>query len=128
MWTTAGSTLVRTANVDARALKAIETRTLAFVLRLALAGSYSMLANILGYPAGVVPVTRVRVEEETQRRSSIDVVERAASGTEKGSAGLPVAVQIIARPWREPVAFALLSAIEASIPSRKDFTPPLPTP
>jgi fatty acid amide hydrolase len=91
---------------------------------LALAGSYSMLANILGYPAGVTPVTRVRKEEETGRRSAIDVVERVAGATEKGSAGLPVAVQIITRPWREPGALALLSAIEASARSRNDFTPP----
>jgi fatty acid amide hydrolase len=31
------------------------------------AGSYSLLAPVLGYPAGVVPVTRVRAGEEGSR-------------------------------------------------------------
>src|SRR5437016_2765486 len=56
---------------------------------LGLAGSYSMLANILGFPAGVVPLTRVRVHEEVSGRRMFDLVERTAHATEKGSAGLP---------------------------------------
>ena len=88
---------------------------------LGLAGSYSMLANILGFPAGVVPLTRVRAGEEVSSRRSFDVIERAAHTTEKGSTGLPVAVQIIARPWREDIALAALAAIEAPARQKSDF-------
>ena len=88
---------------------------------LGLAGSYSMLANILGFPAGVVPLTRVRAGEEVSGRRSFDVVERAAHATEKGSIGLPVAVQIIARPWREDIALAALSAVETAARRKSDF-------
>jgi len=80
-----------------------------------------MLANILGFPAGVVPLTRVRADEEVSSRRSLDVIERAAHTTEKGSTGLPVAVQIIARPWREDIALAALSAIEALARQKSDF-------
>ncbi len=80
---------------------------------LAIAGSYSVLANVLGYPAGTVFVTRVRREEETGRRRTRDAVQKAACQTEKHSAGLPVGVQVMARPWREDVTLAALHAIEA---------------
>ena len=46
--------------------------------RLANGGAYDVTYNVLGYPAGVVPVTRVRVEEESDRRRTPDRIERAA--------------------------------------------------
>lgn len=88
---------------------------------LGLPGSYTCLANVLGYPAGVIPVTRVRAEEEMSRERSLDLVRRAAHSVEKGSAGLPIGVQLIARPWREHVALAAMAAIEAAARRRADF-------
>jgi fatty acid amide hydrolase len=79
---------------------------------LVLAGGYTALYNLLGYPAGVVPVTRVRAGEESERPRSRDVVEQAARKVELGSAGLPVGVQVVARPWREHIALAAMRAIE----------------
>jgi fatty acid amide hydrolase len=75
-------------------------------------GTYSTLPNVLGFPAGTVPVTRVRAGEESDRAPSRDVVDRTASAVERGSTGLPVGVQIMARPWRDDVALAALRAIE----------------
>ncbi len=80
---------------------------------LALPGTYSYLPNLLGFPAGVVPVTQVRAGEESSRPASRDVVERTAARVDRGSAGLPIGVQVIARPWREDVALAAMRAIEA---------------
>jgi len=48
--------------------------------------SYASLWNLLGYPAGVVPVAA-------------------------DPAGLPVAAQVAARPWREDVVLGLIAAI-----------------
>ena len=42
------------------------------------AASYSFLVNLLGIPAGVLPATRVRPGEESDRRVSRDVVDRRA--------------------------------------------------
>ena len=80
---------------------------------LGLAGSYSLLPNVLGFPAGVVPVTQVRADEAGTRAASRDTVERAAARVDRDSAGLPAGVQVIARPWRDDVALAALRAIEA---------------
>lgn len=77
------------------------------------AGAYAIFVNVLGYPAGVVPVTRVRQGEESDRKGSADVVLRAARTAERGTAGLPVGVQVVARPWREDVGLAAMRAIEA---------------
>ena len=60
------------------------------------AGGYTILYNVLGYPAGVVPVTRVRSDEEVGRAPSRDIVEQTARKVELGSAGLPVGVQVVA--------------------------------
>ena len=82
---------------------------------LGLAGGYSLLYNALGYPAGVVPVTRVRAGEESDRPASSDLVEKAARATEMGSAGLPIGVQVAARPWREREVLAAMRVIERAV-------------
>jgi fatty acid amide hydrolase len=79
---------------------------------LILAGAYTCLYNVLGWPAGVVPVTHVRAGEESDRAPSKDPMERAARETERGSAGLPVAAQVVARPWCEHLVLAAMKAIE----------------
>ena len=89
------------------------------------AGAYALLYNVLGYPAGVVPVTRVRQDEALARGSSRDVVERTARTVEAGSVGLPIGVQVVARPWREHVALAAMTAIEKAVSTSADY-PALP--
>lgn len=91
------------------------------------AGAYAPLYNVLGYPAGVVPLTRVRPGEDLGRPQSRDMVEEAARKVEVGSAGLPVGVQVVARPWREHVALAVMSVLETMARQREDYPdcPPL---
>ena len=75
-------------------------------------GSYTILWNLLGWPAGVVPWTKVAADEETVRTPTRDVVLKAARNTELGSAGLPIGVQLSARPWNDHVVLAAMSAVE----------------
>jgi fatty acid amide hydrolase len=90
-------------------------------------GAYVPLANVSGFPAGIVPVTRVRAGEESDRGASRDIVDQVARETERGSAGLPIAVQVIARPWRDHVALAAMAAIEAAARTQPGYPtePPL---
>ena len=76
------------------------------------AGSDAILYNLLGFPAGVAPITRVHPGEETERSVGKDRVERAARAVEMNSAGLPIGVQVVARPWREDLVLALMEALE----------------
>jgi fatty acid amide hydrolase len=79
-----------------------------------LASSYAIVFNGAQLPAGVVPVTRVR-EGETQRAKSRDSLERRAAEVDARSVGLPVGVQVVARPWKDHVALAVMAAIEAGV-------------
>jgi fatty acid amide hydrolase len=85
------------------------------------AGSYAILYNLLGYPAGVVPFTRVGQTEQVGRSDSRDSVQKTAFKVEQNSSGLPVGVQVVARPWREHVGLAVMSAIETEARKQVDF-------
>jgi fatty acid amide hydrolase len=93
--------------------------------QLGVSGGYAPLYNLLGYPAGAVPITRVRSDEEIGRIASFDLVERAARTVESGSAGLPVGVQVVARPWHEHVVLAIMQTLQQAVRSRPDY-PQLP--
>jgi fatty acid amide hydrolase len=85
------------------------------------ASSYTYLYNLLGLPAGVVAATRVRPGEESDRGRSWDPVVRTARAVEAGSAGLPVGVQVVARPWREDVVLAVMAALEDHFRRQPDY-------
>jgi fatty acid amide hydrolase len=94
---------------------------------LATVGAYACLYNLLGYPAGVVPVSRVAADEQLGRAPTRDVVQKVARQVEQGSEGLPVGVQVVARPWKEDVALAAMAAIERAAIARPDYPArPLP--
>lgn len=63
--------------------------------RLVVAASPCLAANLFDLPAGAVPVTTVRPDEETGRPPSRDPVARLAAETDRGSRGLPVGVQVV---------------------------------
>ena len=75
----------------------------------------------MGYPTGIIPLTRVRKGEDLGRTKSRDLVEEIARKVEMGSEGLPVGVQVAARPWREHIALAVMGAIENVAGQREDY-------
>jgi len=77
--------------------------------------SYGARYNMLNLPAGVVPVTRVRPDEARPRENPKDRIDRRASEIDMASVGLPVAAQVVGRPWREDVVLAVMGAIEAGV-------------
>jgi fatty acid amide hydrolase len=92
-----------------------------------LGGSQSMAFNAAQLPAGVVPVTRVRAIEAT-RTASRDAIERHAARIDSTSAGLPVGVQVVGRPWQDHVVLAAMKVIELEVARDEDFpaTPAVP--
>ncbi len=81
---------------------------------------HTMRYNLLDLPAGVVPVSTVRDDEQV-RGDLVDRLDKKAARFEAGSAGLPVAAQIIARPWEEHIALAVMGAIEAGVSKAPGF-------
>lgn len=76
--------------------------------KVGLGGTYTILYNILGFPAGVARVSEVQKHEAVGRKAGLDLRDKTAAKTEKMSAGLPLSVQIAARPWREDIVLALI--------------------
>jgi fatty acid amide hydrolase len=85
-----------------------------------LASSYSILFNATQFPAGVVPVTRVR-EGETGRQPGADLLHRQAAKIDDASAGRPVGVQVVGRPWRDQEVLAAMIAIESEVKRDEGF-------
>ncbi len=91
------------------------------------AASYAITYNVLGTPAGVVAAVRVQPGEESDRPTSRDLADQTALAVEKGSAGLPVGVQVVGRHWREDVVLAVMAALEehfrsgATYPARPEM-------
>jgi fatty acid amide hydrolase len=84
------------------------------------------LFNVLGMPAGVAPITTVRDGEIGSYDADADKAVQTAHETEQGSVGLPVAVQIAARHWREDIVLALMKALEQACHNEPGF-PVTPT-
>ncbi len=80
----------------------------------AIAASYTMFWNVLQFPAGVVPVTRVR-PNETNRSRGRDRIDRRAAAIDLASADLPVGVQVVTRPWDDERAVAVMATIERRV-------------
>lgn len=87
-----------------------------FAREFVLAASSSMLWNVAQFPAGVVAVTRAR-SSETDRTRPRDRMEKRAAAVDRQSAGLPVGVQVVARPWAESLVIAVMQAIEDNLPA-----------
>lgn len=79
--------------------------------KLGVGGFYSPLYNLLGFPAGIATVSRVRDDEATPRKAGLDLRDRAAATIERKSAGLPLAVQVAARPWRDDIVLSLIDLL-----------------
>jgi fatty acid amide hydrolase len=83
--------------------------------------SYTSPFNVLAWPAGSVAVTRVRPDEEAGRSAARDRVDDTARRTDVGSTGLPVGVQVAARPGRDELVLAVMQALESHFRTTPDY-------
>ncbi|NWU16251.1 FAAH1 hydrolase, partial [Cephalopterus ornatus] len=84
--------------------------------KLSVAVSYTMLYNVLDFPAGVVPVTMVTDEDEEELKDYKgyyrDWWDRTLAKAFGGSVGMPVAVQCVALPWQEELCLRFMKEVE----------------
>ena len=112
--------------------------------------SYTFLWNNFHFPAGTVPVTTVRDDEQHYSSGFSDTLSANAKAAAAGSAGLPVGVQVggsahrahraplptalppagaqvVALPWQDERCLEAMAALEAALPAdarRRATTPP----
>lgn len=73
---------------------------------------YSSVWNLLGYPAGVVPIDFVRDNETFYQSKYDDLVTKGARAVTKSSVGLPMAIHVASLPFRDEIALAVMKQIE----------------
>jgi fatty acid amide hydrolase len=81
--------------------------------KVGLGGAYTIQYNVTGFPAGVATVSKVRKDEAVGRKATVDMAMKTASKIESSSVGLPIGVQIAARPWEEHVVIALIEKLHS---------------
>lgn len=81
-----------------------------------LAGSSSMLFNVLQMPGGVVPVTTVQATEIV-RPLAKDRLEKRAAAIDAQSLDLPIGVQVVGLPWFDEEVLAVMLALDRATAS-----------
>uniref|UniRef100_A0A8C2J0L9 Fatty-acid amide hydrolase 1 n=1 Tax=Cyprinus carpio TaxID=7962 RepID=A0A8C2J0L9_CYPCA len=78
--------------------------------------SYTILYNLLNFPAGAVTVSTVTEEDEAQLRHYRgvhgDMWDRLFVKAVKGGVGLPVAVQCVSLPWQDEMCLRFMREVE----------------
>mmetsp|Transcript_5917 Transcript_5917/g.9187 ORF Transcript_5917/g.9187 Transcript_5917/m.9187 type:complete len:599 (+) Transcript_5917:126-1922(+) len=79
--------------------------------KLAQASSYTFLWNIVHFPAGVVPTTLVRADEEKYegRKDSITAAAKIAG---VDSRNMPMGVQVVTLPWKDELCLRAMKIVE----------------
>jgi len=81
---------------------------------------YTFFANILQWPIGAVPITRVRENEQEYPLASLPVNQQDSWAKESAKAfedsvGLPVGVQILARPFCDELCLHAMKELEVAL-------------
>jgi fatty acid amide hydrolase len=83
--------------------------------------SYTFVWNNFNLPAGAVPVTTVRADEQAYQRAGDhdkDEISAKAEEAMRGSAGLPVGVQVVGAQWRDEQVLGAMQALETALLKR----------
>lgn len=76
-----------------------------------LAAAYTFMWNVLGTTVGSMPVTLTREDEQTYESRHDDQITRKLKETAKGSAGLPVGIQVIGLPFEDEKVLGLMRVL-----------------
>merc|ERR1712179_613546 len=79
------------------------------------AGSPWITWNLFVFPAGILPVTKVKQEDETKLISSYpsnDLIYKYIKEGSKNSVGMPLAVQVVGRRYNEELILRLMKELE----------------
>ncbi|XP_052331247.1 fatty-acid amide hydrolase 1-like [Oncorhynchus keta] len=78
--------------------------------------TYTIIYNLLNFPAGVVPVSTVTAEDEEELRhyegNYGDLWDKLYKKAVTGGEGLPVAVQCVALPWQDELCLRFMREVE----------------
>ena len=85
-------------------------------------GSYTAVYNLTGCPAGVLPVSRVKPEDEVGLQDyplQSDLINKIARDATSGAVGCPVGVQVVGRHYQEEMVLHVMELIERLVSETK---------
>jgi len=91
--------------------------------------TYTFLFNLLGWPAGICPVTEVRGDEQSYPLDRLpkcqrDSIAKKCAEAMDSSAGLPIGVQLAAPPFQDELVLYAMKQLEGALPFQT--MPPMP--
>ncbi|XP_072366784.1 vitamin D3 hydroxylase-associated protein-like [Scyliorhinus torazame] len=91
--------------------------------KLSASSSYTIIYNLLNFPAGVVPVTKVTKEDEEALKHyhgyKNDSWDKTFKKAVSGGVGLPLAVQCVALPWHDELCLCFMREVEKLVKKKK---------
>ncbi|XP_067086870.1 fatty-acid amide hydrolase 1 [Osmerus mordax] len=91
--------------------------------KLTCATSYTIIYNLINFPAGTVPVSTVTAEDEQELKCYKghfgDPWDKQFVKAVTGAEGLPVAVQCVALPWQDELCLRLMKEVERLVKENK---------
>ncbi|XP_062919528.1 fatty-acid amide hydrolase 1-like [Mobula hypostoma] len=91
--------------------------------KLSAASSYMVIFNLLNFPAGVVPVTKVTTEDEKELMNYTgyqnDIWDKTFKKAVAGGVDLPLAVQCVALPWQDELCLRFMKEVERLVKLKK---------
>ncbi|XP_014661847.1 PREDICTED: fatty-acid amide hydrolase 1-like [Priapulus caudatus] len=79
--------------------------------------TYTVVFNLLDFPAGIVPVTMETKEDQKalDNYPRTDLWDRKIVEATRGATGMPVGVQCVTLPWKEEQCLRVMGDIEAGL-------------
>uniref|UniRef100_A0A4W3HQR0 Fatty-acid amide hydrolase 1 n=1 Tax=Callorhinchus milii TaxID=7868 RepID=A0A4W3HQR0_CALMI len=91
--------------------------------KLIAAASGMSIFNLLNYPAGIVPVSKVSEQDEEELKHytgyNNDFWDRTFKKAVMGGVGLPLAVQCVALPWQDELCLYFMREVERLVCAKK---------
>ena len=77
--------------------------------------------TLLNFPAGVVPVTKVRATETDGYPGGTDRIAKKVRSIMSGAEGMPIGVQVVAKPYQENLLLTAMAAIENGVKNNEGY-------
>ena len=86
-----------------------------------LAAAYTFIWNVLGTTVGAMPITVAREEEEVYESNHNDDISTKLKETVKGSAGMPVGIQVVGLPFEDEKVLGFMKSLEKEVKFYEKF-------